>query len=153
MRWNFEAAWKKNFKLLSKKHRFNFSDISEIFRLNIMVTIQILFPSVSFETKSNRWDFNSCAAKQLLIELPPHFVSEFKSEETIFKFKCWDASFCSTGLPLSSTWWIRLTFSSHCCLSSNQHNWLSSAFSIIVFLNVKHCAPPPLCIASLKCCN
>ena len=36
-------------------------------------------------------------------------------------------SFCSTGLPLARTRWVRSTFSSHCPHYSNQTQWLTSA--------------------------
>ena len=39
--------------------------------------------------------------------------------------------FCSTGLPLASTRWVRSRFSSHCPLSSYQHRWLTLTMSII----------------------
>ena len=39
--------------------------------------------------------------------------------------------FCSTGLPLARTRWVRLTFSSHGPLSSNQRHWFTSAKLII----------------------
>ena len=37
--------------------------------------------------------------------------------------------FCSTRLPLSSSWWVRSTFLNHCPLSSYQGHQLSSAAS------------------------
>ena len=38
----------------------------------------------------------------------------------------WFTLFCSTNLPLASTRWVQLTFSSHCPLSSNQSRWLTA---------------------------
>ena len=46
-----------------------------------------------------------------------------------------DQIFCSTGLPLAKTRWIRSTFSIHCPLSSNQCHWLTLATLIMFHLN------------------
>ena len=51
------------------------------------------------------------------------YVSSHHLWRTNFKL------FCSTGLPLASTRWLRSTFSSHCPLSSIQCRWLISAAS------------------------
>ena len=39
--------------------------------------------------------------------------------------------FCSTGLPLARTRWVRSTLSSHCPLTSDQVHWFTSATAII----------------------